>query len=242
MSVTKRSVVSVVSESYNDGPRIVMVSEGSEDSDLSSASGTSSDEDQAVDSQKSTNFSPEYWNIQKLIKYMKAGNQTATMVSLSCLKDHDLTTEMSQMAIQDVGGLDVLVNLLETKDMKCKIGALAVLKEITFNPDIRKKVTDLGTVPLLVVILSDPTKELQILAAETIANLGKIKKARKFVRKNNGIPKLVDLLDISLRYYVVIISMICTYIHYEWIVSYFIFKWGIKYLCCIRAKTFRFLE
>lgn len=200
MSVGKLSLISPAAESYNDGPRIVMVSEGSDDSDLSSTSSTSSeDEQEKTDEQKNENIPPEYWHIQKLIKYMKAGNQTATMVSLSCLKDHDLTTEISQMAIQDVGGLDVLVNLLETKDMKCKIGALAVLQEITSNPDIRKKVTDLGTVPLLVVILSDPTRELQILAAETIANLGKIRKARKFVRKHNGIPKLVDLLDISPR-------------------------------------------
>lgn len=43
---------------------------------------------------------PEYWHIQKLVKYMKSGNQTATVISLCCLKDHDLSTEINQMAIQ----------------------------------------------------------------------------------------------------------------------------------------------
>lgn len=43
---------------------------------------------------------PEYWHIQKLVKYMKTGNQTATVVALCCLKDHDLTSEINQMAIQ----------------------------------------------------------------------------------------------------------------------------------------------
>lgn len=36
----------------------------------------------------------EFWHIQKLIKYMKAGNQTATMVSLCLLKDYDLTDKV----------------------------------------------------------------------------------------------------------------------------------------------------
>lgn len=43
---------------------------------------------------------PEYWHIQKLVKYIKTGNQTATVVALCCLKDHDLTTEINQLAIQ----------------------------------------------------------------------------------------------------------------------------------------------
>lgn len=183
----------------NEGPRIVLVSEGS-DSDLSSASSTSSEDGHDIEALKnSNNIPPDYWHIQKLVKYMKAGNQTATMVSLSCLKDHDLTIPLNQTAIQDAGGLEILINLLETKDVKCRIGTLYVLKEITKNVEIRKKVTDLGAVPLLVTILSDPTKELQILAAETVANIGKVRKARKFVRKYGGIPKLVDLLDVSVR-------------------------------------------
>jgi hypothetical protein len=42
-------------------------------------------------------------------------------VLLCCLKDHDLTTEINQSAIRDIGGLEVLVNLLETNDVKCKV-------------------------------------------------------------------------------------------------------------------------
>lgn len=43
---------------------------------------------------------PEYWHIQKLMKYLKTGNQTATVVALCCLKDHDLSEEVNQFAIQ----------------------------------------------------------------------------------------------------------------------------------------------
>lgn len=177
-------------------PRIVMVTEG-DDNSASSPSSTSSEEDNWANLIKSSEIPPEYWHIQKLVKYMKAGNQTATMVALSCLKDHDLTMEVNQRAIQEIGGLELLVNLLETRDLSCVLGGLAVLKEITPNIDIRKKVTDLGAIPLLVGLVSDPARDVQILAAETIANLGRIRKSRKFCRKFGGIPKLIDLLDIK---------------------------------------------
>ena len=52
---------------------------------------------------------------------MQAGNQTATIMALCCLKDHDLTTVTNLTAIRDAGGLEVLVNLLETDDFKCKV-------------------------------------------------------------------------------------------------------------------------
>lgn len=60
---------------------------------------SSSDEEPRTERPKSE-IPPEYWHIQKLIKYLKTGNQTATVVALCCLKDHDLTTEINQLAIQ----------------------------------------------------------------------------------------------------------------------------------------------
>lgn len=54
--------------------------------------------------------------------------------------------------------------------------------------------TDLGCVPLLVKLLGDPSQALQALSATTIANVARIKKARKIVRKCNGLPKLVCFL------------------------------------------------
>ena len=55
-----------------------------------------------------------------------------------------------QMAIMDAGGLEVLVNLLETDDVKCKIGSLKILKEIVVHPDIRKAITHMGGIELMV--------------------------------------------------------------------------------------------
>ncbi|XP_050504963.1 armadillo repeat-containing protein gudu [Diabrotica virgifera virgifera] len=165
-----------------------------EDSPDSSISG--SDEERKTDKPRA-DIPPEYWHIQKLIKYLKTGNQTATVVALCCLRDHDLTTETSQLAIQEIGGLEILINLLETKDLKCKLGALGVLSELSTNIDIRKSIADLGGVELLVQNLAEPARDLQVLVAETIYNVAQIRKARKHIRKCNGIPRLVDFLDVK---------------------------------------------
>ncbi|XP_060529218.1 armadillo repeat-containing protein gudu [Cylas formicarius] len=179
-------------------PREVVIEEPT-DSEGSSVSGLSSDDEGHVERPK-TDIPPEYWHIQKLVKYLKTGNQTATVVALCCLKDHDLTTEINQLAIQEIGGLELLINLLETKDLKCKLGALSVLAELSQNQDIRRSIANLGGVDLLVKNLKEPARDLQILVAETIYNVAQVRKARKQIRKCDGIPKLVDFLDIDEQY------------------------------------------
>lgn len=76
-----------------------------------------------------------------------------------------------------------------------QLGALYVLREITTSYDVRKSLTDLGGVPLLIDILSDQARDLQILASETLANVARIRKARMIVRKCGGIPKIVSVCN-----------------------------------------------
>lgn len=72
----------------------------SEESDSTDVATSSDEEDRWKESKRSTDdMPPEYWNIQKLVKYIKAGNPTATMVALCCLKDYDLTTPINQAVI-----------------------------------------------------------------------------------------------------------------------------------------------
>lgn len=96
--------------------------------------------------------------------------------------------------------MEVLINLLETKDLNCKLGSLSVLSDLSENREIRRSITDFGGVEILVKNLTDPARDLQILVAKTLYNVAQIKKARRNVRKSNGIPKLVDLLDVNENY------------------------------------------
>lgn len=50
--------------------------------------------------------------IQKLVRYLKIGNQTATIIALCVLSDFDLAKEHCQLAILDAGGLEVTIRML----------------------------------------------------------------------------------------------------------------------------------
>lgn len=129
--------------------------------------------------------------MQRLIRYVKAGNPTATIIAMSSLRDFNLRENYVQMAIKEAGGLEVLLNILETDENRCKIASLLVLREISSNPDISRAIYNMKGLDTLINTLRDPAKELKLLSAETIANISKIRKARRAMRKGDGISRLV---------------------------------------------------
>eukprot|EP00053_Salpingoeca_punica_P004679 m.50322 g.50322 ORF g.50322 m.50322 type:complete len:1027 (-) comp12893_c0_seq1:261-3341(-) len=145
----------------------------------------------------SSDLPSEYWSIQKLVKYLSGGNETATIIALCSLRDFDLSSETCQFAIRDVGGLDVLINLLETEDVKCKIGSLQILKEISSSHLIKRAMADMNAMRPLVDLLKDDNEQLKCLAAATLANCCRFARNRQEVRRTGGMEKLVDLLRTS---------------------------------------------
>uniref|UniRef100_A0A669P2S0 Armadillo repeat containing 4 n=1 Tax=Phasianus colchicus TaxID=9054 RepID=A0A669P2S0_PHACC len=161
-----------------------------------SSSETDEDEEQPVRHQEgSTDLPSEYWGIQKLAKYLRGGNPTATVIALCAMRDFNLAQETCQLAIRDIGCLEVLINLLDTEEIKCQIGSLKILKEISQNILIRHAIVDLEGLQIMVKILDSPDTDLKCLAAETIANVARFKRARSTVRHYGGIKRLVGLLD-----------------------------------------------
>lgn len=73
------------------GPRVRFISEKAEEESSDDEPESESEEEARYLQEDHPELPSEFWHIQKLIKYMKAGNQTATMVSLCLLKDYDLT-------------------------------------------------------------------------------------------------------------------------------------------------------
>ncbi|KAM7070055.1 outer dynein arm-docking complex subunit 2 isoform 1-T1 [Acridotheres tristis] len=160
-----------------------------------SSSETDEDEQPVRRQEGNTDLSAEYWGIQKLAKYVKGGDPTATVIALCSMRDFNLSQESCQLAIKDTGCLEVLINLLDTEEIKCQAGSLKILKEISQNVVIRHAIADLGGLEIMVKILDSPDTNLKCLAAETIANVARFKRARKTVRQHGGIKKLVELLD-----------------------------------------------
>ncbi|NXC81974.1 ARMC4 protein, partial [Cercotrichas coryphoeus] len=164
--------------------------------DLGESSSETDEDEQPVRRQEgNTDLSAEYWGIQKLAKYVKGGDPTATVIALCSMRDFNLSQETCQLAIRDTGCLEVLINLLDTEEIKCQAGSLKILKEISQNILIRHAIADLGGLEIMVKILDSLDTNLKCLAAETIANVARFKRARKTVRQHGGIKKLVELLD-----------------------------------------------
>uniref|UniRef100_A0A674GVZ9 Outer dynein arm docking complex subunit 2 n=1 Tax=Taeniopygia guttata TaxID=59729 RepID=A0A674GVZ9_TAEGU len=160
-----------------------------------SSSETDEDEQPVRRLEGNTDLSPEYWGIQKLAKYVKGGDPTATVIALCSMRDFNLSEETCQLAIKDTGCLEVLINLLDTEEIKCQTGSLKILKEISQNVLIRHAIADFGGLEIMVKILDSPDTNLKCLAAETIANVARFKRARKTVRQHGGIKRLVELLE-----------------------------------------------
>lgn len=94
-----------------------------EEDSFSESSSESEEEEEVLERRQDagSDLPSDYWQIQKLVKYLKGGNQTATIIALCAMRDFNLNQETIQLAIRDVGGLEVLINLLDTEDIKCKV-------------------------------------------------------------------------------------------------------------------------
>ncbi|XP_078343809.1 outer dynein arm-docking complex subunit 2-like isoform X4 [Oculina patagonica] len=155
------------------------------------------EDDRVLDGKVSVADLPsEYWQIQRLVKFLKIGNQVATVITLCGLTDFNLTQEMVQMAIRDVNGLTILVNILRTDHVNCQVGALKVLQQLTLNSKYnRRAIISMGGVQILANLITDGPQEVQSLAAANLANMAKSSLGRNILKRHGGIQKLVDLLD-----------------------------------------------
>lgn len=162
-----------------------------------SESSPESEEEEELERTPDTNtdLPLELLTLQKLIKYLREGDQAVTVLTMCSLMEFDLTQETYQLALRDLGGLNVLLNILDTKEIRCIIGSLKILRLVSLNAQIQRSMAKMRAVQSLVPLLDINLPELQALAAETLANVAKFRKARRTVRHCEGIDKLVRLLD-----------------------------------------------
>lgn len=137
----------------------------------------------------------DYWDIHKLIKYLKYGNPTATVIALCALRDVGLEIESSQLAILEMGGVTLLLNILRTEHWRCVVGSLEVLRIIANTKRINLEICRLGGIQQLIDCLHSSLIEVQSLAAETLSHVITFRMAYKTIRRNGGIKKLVNIIQ-----------------------------------------------
>eukprot|EP01086_Lenisia_limosa_P015707 TRINITY_DN5202_c0_g1_i1.p1 TRINITY_DN5202_c0_g1~~TRINITY_DN5202_c0_g1_i1.p1 ORF type:complete len:370 (+),score=89.26 TRINITY_DN5202_c0_g1_i1:158-1111(+) len=141
----------------------------------------------------------EYWQVQKLVKFIRTGNQNASVIALSSLLAFDLSSDLNVRALREVSGMEPLVEMLGSSDPKVRYGSLKILKEVVNSPKARVDLARLGGMQQLVRLLDDRTEEVRLAVAETIAKAVKLPYNRRVVRRTGGIVKLVDMLRVRGR-------------------------------------------
>ncbi|XP_023216582.1 armadillo repeat-containing protein gudu-like isoform X2 [Centruroides sculpturatus] len=172
-------------------------SKSEEDDDYEEEEEEENIEGKKVKEETDAKVTAETIKILKLIKSLKFGDCTNTVLSLCLLQECDVHLPANQKVIEDSNCITLLLNLLETDVLRCQIGALKVLREIASNPAMRHSIICLGGLDSMVKILSEPSLELRCLLAETIANVVHCHRSAIIVRKGGGIPYLIELLDVS---------------------------------------------
>ena len=62
--------------------------------------------------------------------HFKLGNPTATVIALCALRDLSLEQESSQLAILDLGGITILLNILKTDYWRCVVWFVHFLSHV----------------------------------------------------------------------------------------------------------------
>lgn len=123
----------------------------------------------------------------------KFGSPTATLLALCGLSRYDLTLPIVQQALENSEAIDVLINVLEAEDHKCKVAALRVLQDLVKIQHFQRLLVMKSGIATVVRLLSEPEQDVRCLAAGTLAHAVNNHRSRMLTRKAGAVPLLVNL-------------------------------------------------
>lgn len=80
---------------------------------------------------------PRPWVCLLLLQYLKVGNATCTTIALVGLKECGMQQEVCQLALKMVGGLEVLLNILRTSNLRCNVSNDVISKLYITSSNIK---------------------------------------------------------------------------------------------------------
>ncbi|KAK7863417.1 hypothetical protein R5R35_006496 [Gryllus longicercus] len=156
------------------------------------------DEDETQDSELQMNTVEKQvmnYQVARSIQMLLCGDPVGTVTQLNLLYDLELDTKFIQFILVKHRGVEIMTNILEVREPRCNLAALRVLRKLTCNNKMRMLETNLGIVTLLINLLSSSDLNILILASNTLSELCKIQKPARFLRKEGGIPLLLELMN-----------------------------------------------
>uniref|UniRef100_A0A2R8ZN97 Outer dynein arm docking complex subunit 2 n=1 Tax=Pan paniscus TaxID=9597 RepID=A0A2R8ZN97_PANPA len=169
-----------------------------------SDSSSESEEDEELPDHRqeaSADLPSEYWQIQKLVKYLKGGNQTATVIALCSMRDFNLAQEtchkshMNKEAIRKAGGIPLLARLLKTSHENMLIPVVGTLQECASEENYRAAIKAERIIENLVKNLNSENEQLQEHCAMAIYQCAEDKETRDLIRLHGGLKPLASLLN-----------------------------------------------
>ena len=98
---------------------------------------------------------------------------------------------MFQQALENSEAIDVLVNVLEADDHKCKVAALRLLQQLVTVQHFQRLLVLKSGIATIVRLLSESERDVRCLAAITLANAVNNHRSRMLTRKAGAVPLLV---------------------------------------------------
>jgi hypothetical protein len=139
--------------------------------------------------------SPEVPQINKLVKFLKGGNVSATIIAVSSLQEYDLTSRPIQKAIKDVGGIDPLIGLVMGGETKLAHGCADILCTVADSYIVQLDIVELDGIEAMLQCLG--TKTDPQLLSQCIRIIGKCASfgmVAKRIRQNQGVKKLIQVV------------------------------------------------
>nr|BAK62978.1 armadillo repeat-containing protein 4 [Pan troglodytes] len=170
---------------------------------VSDSSSESEEDEEPPDHRQeaSADLPSEYWQIQKLVKYLKGGNQTATVIALCSMRDFNLAQEtcskshMNKEAIRKAGGIPLLARLLKTSHENMLIPVVGTLQECASEENYRAAIKAERIIENLVKNLNSENEQLQEHCAMAIYQCAEDKETRDLIRLHGGLKPLASLLN-----------------------------------------------
>uniref|UniRef100_A0A674A7H8 Outer dynein arm docking complex subunit 2 n=1 Tax=Salmo trutta TaxID=8032 RepID=A0A674A7H8_SALTR len=151
--------------------------------------------------ESNTDLSSEYWQIQKLVIFLKGGNQTATVIALCSTRDFNLAQQTcskstrNKEAIRKAGGIPPLACLFKSPHENMLIPVVGNLPEFASERSYGIVIQTEGMIEDLVKNLNCDNHKLQMHCASAIFKCAEDKRTRDLVRKYKGLQSLVTLLS-----------------------------------------------
>ena len=141
------------------------------------------------------NLPTDYWQLQKIIKFISSGSYSATLIGLAALKDFEITSSQFIVGIKNCNGFSSLLNLLNTNEEMCILGSLGLIEDLTKNVLGCILLSQSDGISSLLKLLTFKNDLIVSKTCSVLSNAVQYSRNQVTIRKLNGLTTLVQIAN-----------------------------------------------